>query len=130
MGKILVACAAIGALGGALVLGAVVGLTVSTVGGAAAASFCATRQNRVGVVTRKAGGVAVSGIEKAKQFNEQHGITEKLADASSQAVGKVRQVNERFGITEKVSHGVGVIASRAQEVEQRHHVGEMIATRF
>lgn len=126
--KTLVACAALGAAGGFVVLGGVLGTSLSIVGGAAGVAYVATRQDKLGDAARSAGGMAIAGAEKAKQLNDEHKVTEKLADAGSKAFTAAKGFNEKHGITDKVSKGVGQVVSKAQEIEEKHHVTDKVAS--
>merc|ERR1719387_2962864 len=91
--KNMAAVAALGAVGGALVLGSTVGLTaVGAMGGAAAAGYAATRQDAVGDAARSAGGAALAGCEKAKELDQQHQITAKLTDVGGKAAARAKEV--------------------------------------
>jgi len=127
--KTLAACAAMGAAGGFLVLGAIPLMpgTVAAVGGAAAAGYCATRQDKIGDVARTAGGIAVGGVEKAVELNREHNITGKLADTTTKAVGCAKEVDSKYGISSKVMAGVSAAAGKAKEIEDKHNVTGKVA---
>uniref|UniRef100_A0A7S0FIQ9 MIT domain-containing protein n=1 Tax=Pyrodinium bahamense TaxID=73915 RepID=A0A7S0FIQ9_9DINO len=126
--KTLAACAALGAVGGFVVLGGTVGAGLSIVGGAAGAAYVATRQDKLGDAARTAGSCAIAGVEKAKKLNDEHKVTAKIADAGSKAVTAAKTVDEKYKISDKVSHGVGTILSKAQEIEQKHQVTDKVAS--
>lgn len=126
--KTLAACAALGAGAGFIVLGGTVGVGVSVVGGAAAAGYAATRGDKVGDVTRKAGSFAIQGAEKAKELNDKHHITEKIADAGSKAVARAKEADQKYGITTKVADGFGVAVKKAGDFEQKHKVTDKVAS--
>mmetsp|Transcript_55071 Transcript_55071/g.160724 ORF Transcript_55071/g.160724 Transcript_55071/m.160724 type:complete len:277 (-) Transcript_55071:67-897(-) len=128
--KTLAACAALGAAGGFIVLGGVVGTSISLVGGAAGAAYVATRNDKLGDAARSAGGVAIAGAEKAKQLNEEHKVTEKIAEAGSKAFTAAKTFDEKHKITDKVSQGVGKVFAKAQEIESTHHVSDKVASGF
>jgi len=127
--KTMAAVTAVGAIGGAIVLGGALGMTtIGLVGGAATAGYCATRQDKVGETARSVGNAALSGVSKAQELNEQHQITSKLATAGSQAVSKAKEVNETYGITTKVSAATTAAVGKAKEIEEKHHVTEKVAS--
>mmetsp|Transcript_15828 Transcript_15828/g.32074 ORF Transcript_15828/g.32074 Transcript_15828/m.32074 type:complete len:273 (-) Transcript_15828:50-868(-) len=124
--KTLAACAALGAAGGFVVLGGVLGTSLSIVGGAAGAAYVATRQDKLGDAARSAGGLAIAGAEKAKQLNEEHKVTEKITEAGSKAFTAAKGFDQKHGISDKVSQGVGKVVSKAQEIEEKHHVSDKV----
>jgi len=126
--KALAACAALGAAGGFIVLGGVLGTSLSIAGGAAGAAYLATRQDKVGDAARSAGGVAIAGVEKARQLNEEHKVTEKITEAGSKAVNVAKNFDEKHQISSKVSQGVGKVLSKAQEIEEKHHVTDKVTS--
>jgi len=126
--KTLAAVTAMGAAGGAIVLGSTIGLTFSAIGGAAAAAYCATRNDKVGDAARSAGNVALAGVDKMAAINKEHKITDKMADAGAKAATTAKAVNDKYGITDKISKGVGAAVSKAQDIENKHHVTDKVAT--
>lgn len=126
--KTLAAAAALGAAGGFVILGGTIGCTLAAVGGAAAAGYAATRQDKVGEAARGAGNMALAGVDKAKKLNEEHKVGEKIADAGSKAVAAAKSADEKYHISEKVSAGVGSLVSKAQEIDQKHHVSDKVAS--
>lgn len=125
--KTLAACAALGAVGGFLVLGGTLGATISLVGGAASAAYCATRGDKVGEITRGAGAAAIAGADKAVELNREHKVTEKLADAGTKAIEVAKQVNDKYKISDKVADGVSKAITKAKEIEEKHHVTDKVA---
>eukprot|EP00928_Gymnodinium_smaydae_P012543 TRINITY_DN14545_c0_g5_i1.p1 TRINITY_DN14545_c0_g5~~TRINITY_DN14545_c0_g5_i1.p1 ORF type:complete len:274 (+),score=89.48 TRINITY_DN14545_c0_g5_i1:77-898(+) len=126
--KQLAAIAAIGAVGGGIVLGSALGLTtIGVVGGAAGATICATRADAVGDAARKAGSVAVAAGEKAVAVNKDHRITEKIGEVSSKAVHKAAEVNRSYGITDKLVKGASAAVSKGKAFEEKHHLTDKAA---
>lgn len=126
--KTMAAVAAMGAVGGAIVLGGTIGLTtIGAVGGAAGAAYAATRQDAVGNAARSAGGAALSGVAKAQELNEQHQITAKMADAGGKAVAKARAINEQHQITGKISSAASAVVSKGKEIDSKHKVTDKVA---
>lgn len=126
--KTMAAVAAMGAVGGALVLGSTVGLTaIGAVGGAAGAAYCTTRNDGVGQAARTAGGVALSGVAKAQQINEHHQITAKAADAGAKTVEKAKAINEKHQFTSRISGVVGAAVNKGREIDQKHNVTSKLA---
>merc|ERR1711933_123267 len=107
-------------MGGMTLVGGVVG--------AGGATYCATRQDKVGELTRGVGNVALTGVNKAQEINEQHQITTKLAVAGSQAVTKAKEVNETYGITTKVGAATTAVVGKAKEIEEKHQVSHKLAS--
>lgn len=127
--KTMAAVAAVGAVGGAVVLGGTLGLTtIGLVGGAATAGYCATRQDNIGQAARNVGNTALTGVSKAQELNEQHQITSKLAKAGSQAFDKAKEVNETYGITSKVGAATSAAVGKAKEIEDKHQVTQKVAS--
>mmetsp|Transcript_57206 Transcript_57206/g.69896 ORF Transcript_57206/g.69896 Transcript_57206/m.69896 type:complete len:278 (+) Transcript_57206:116-949(+) len=127
--KQLAAVAAVGAVGGAVVLGSALGLaTVGAVGGAAAAGVAATRSDQVGDVARGVGAMAIKGYDKARDLDREHDISGKVMEAGSKAATTAGAINEKYGITDKVSKGVHAAVAKAQEVEEKHHVSSKVAS--
>lgn len=127
--KQMAAVAAVGAVGGAVVLGSALGLaTVGAVGGAAAAGVAATRSDQVGDVARGVGAMAIKGYDKAREINREHDISGKVMEAGSKAVTTAGVINEKYGITDKVCKGVHAAVAKAQEVEEKHHVSSKVAS--
>eukprot|EP00930_Biecheleria_cincta_P064893 TRINITY_DN50584_c0_g1_i1.p1 TRINITY_DN50584_c0_g1~~TRINITY_DN50584_c0_g1_i1.p1 ORF type:complete len:273 (-),score=68.70 TRINITY_DN50584_c0_g1_i1:119-937(-) len=128
--KQMAAAAAVGAVGGAMVLGSTLGgfVVVGAVAGGAAAGYSATRSDKLGEVARGVGAMAVSGIDKARAIDAEHNISGKVADAGSKAVSAASAVNEKYGITDKVAKGVKAGISKAQEIEEKHHVTSKVAS--
>lgn len=126
--KTLGACAAMGAVGGFMVLGSTVGASIAVLGGATAAAYVATRQDGVGDAARSVGGVAIAGAERAQQINNEHKITEKMTDVAQQGFRKSVEVNQKYGITDKVSAGVGAGVSKAKEVDSKYDVTNKLAS--
>eukprot|EP00929_Paragymnodinium_shiwhaense_P113427 TRINITY_DN81720_c0_g1_i1.p1 TRINITY_DN81720_c0_g1~~TRINITY_DN81720_c0_g1_i1.p1 ORF type:complete len:311 (+),score=58.02 TRINITY_DN81720_c0_g1_i1:98-934(+) len=126
--KQMAAVAAIGAVGGAIVLGPL-GLTlVGAAGGAAVAGVAATRSDTIGDVTRGVGSFAAMGVEKAIDANRQHDITGKVVAAGGKAVTAARAVDGKLGVTDKVGRGVCAAMSTAQDIEQKHNVSGKVAS--
>lgn len=128
--KTMAACAALGAAGGFVVLGGVLGGGIAAVGGAAGAAYVATRQDKAGQAARSAGHVAVRGVEKAAELNREHQITTKIATVGNQAVTQAKAADQKYGVTDKVGKGVGAVMGKAQEIEQKHDVTGKVAKGF
>jgi len=129
--KTLAACAALGAVGGAIILGGTVGFAVTgAVGGAAAAGYAATRNDGIGQAARTAGGVALSGAAKAQELNEQHQITAKLADAGGKTVAKAQAINEQHQITSRASVAGGAALDKAKAIDGKYNVTGKLAGGF
>eukprot|EP00931_Biecheleriopsis_adriatica_P102107 TRINITY_DN77130_c0_g1_i1.p1 TRINITY_DN77130_c0_g1~~TRINITY_DN77130_c0_g1_i1.p1 ORF type:complete len:277 (+),score=76.66 TRINITY_DN77130_c0_g1_i1:108-938(+) len=128
--KQMAAVAAVGAVGGAVVLGSTLGcfMTAGAVGGAAVAGVAATRSDKVGEVARGVGALAVTGVEKAREINREHDISGKVVEAGSKAVSAASAVNEKYGIADKVTKGVSAAVSKAHEIEEKHHVTSKVAS--
>mmetsp|Transcript_31348 Transcript_31348/g.73114 ORF Transcript_31348/g.73114 Transcript_31348/m.73114 type:complete len:498 (+) Transcript_31348:63-1556(+) len=91
--KVVAACAAMGAVGGAVLLGPV-GLSVACVAGAVGAAggaFAATRENAVGEGARKVGGKAVDASEQTagKLKDSSSAAAERLKDKAEPLTGKM-----------------------------------------
>jgi len=125
--KQMAAVAAVGAVGGAVVLGSALGLA-TVVGGAAAAGVAATRTDQVGDVARGVGAMAIKGVDKARELDREHDISGKVMEAGSKAVTTAGAINEQYGITDKVSKGFHAAVAKAQEVEEKHHVTSKVAS--
>eukprot|EP00913_Durusdinium_trenchii_P016807 g15797.t1 len=98
------AVAAVGAVGGAIVLGGALGLaTVGAVGGAAAAGVAATRSDAVGDAARGVGALTLKGYDKARELDREHDISGKMMQAGSKAVSTASAINEQYGITDKAT---------------------------
>eukprot|EP00927_Polykrikos_kofoidii_P066863 TRINITY_DN62428_c0_g1_i1.p1 TRINITY_DN62428_c0_g1~~TRINITY_DN62428_c0_g1_i1.p1 ORF type:complete len:277 (+),score=54.34 TRINITY_DN62428_c0_g1_i1:53-883(+) len=127
--KTMAACAAVGAAGGAVILGGALGLfTIGAVGGAAGAAYCTTRSDGVGSVARKVGDVALQGVAKTKQINDEHQITRKASDAASAAAGKAKEVNDKYGLTRKLTQGASTVVAKGQQFEEKHDVTNRVAS--
>merc|ERR1712216_258854 len=117
-----------GAVGGAIVLGSTIGFTaIGAIGGAAGAAYVATRQDTVGQAARSAGGLALSGVAKAQQINEQHQLTAKMADAGNKTVAKGKEINDKHDVTGKISGAVGAVMSTGKAIEEKHQVTSKVA---
>lgn len=126
--KTMAAVAAMGAVGGAIILGGTLGFTtIGAVGGAAGAAYVATRQDAIGGAARSAGGAALSGVAKAQELNEKHQITTKMADAGGKAVAKAKAINEQHQITSKISSATSAVVNKSKEIEEKHQVTNKVA---
>ena len=74
---------------GGLVAAAAVGGLMIPVAAAGAAGYAATRSDGVGDAARATGNAAVTGLAKAKEFEEQNQIGAKLKTIGEGAVAKV-----------------------------------------
>jgi hypothetical protein len=129
--KTMAACAGLGAVGGAIILGGGLGLTaIGAVGGAAGAAYVATRQDAVGDAARSAGNTALQGVAKAQEVNQKHQITTKIADAGSAAAAKAKAINEQHQITSRISSATAGAVSKAKEIEAKHQVTDKVASGF
>jgi len=126
--KTMAAVAALGAGAGFLVLGGAIGTSLGVIGGAAAATYCATRSDKVGDATRTAGGIAVKGVERAAELNQKHQVTAKMTQAGQQVAQRAVETNEKYKITDKISGVVSAAMQKAQQVEEKHHVTDKAAS--
>jgi len=107
--KVIAACAAMGAVGGAVLL-APVGLTLGVLAagaGAAGGAFAATRENKVGEGARKVGGKAVQASESTAETlkDKADGLGGKMTKTFSDGKHKVMDKSQklRSDIFEKAS---------------------------
>lgn len=128
--KTIGAVAAMGAVGGFMLLGGTIGAPLAVLGGATGAAYCATRQDGVGDAARKVGGVAIAGGERAQALNNEHNITGKVADVVQKAGRRSMEVNEKYQITNKVGAGINAGASTAQDVDEKYNVTGKVASGF
>mmetsp|Transcript_77312 Transcript_77312/g.151697 ORF Transcript_77312/g.151697 Transcript_77312/m.151697 type:complete len:283 (-) Transcript_77312:36-884(-) len=125
--KTVAAVAALGAGAGFLVLGSTIGTGLSIVGGAVAASYCATRSDKVGEATRAVGGLAVKGAEKAAELNEKHKVTDRMMEAGTAAAAKAKETDQKYGFSTKITTGVKAAVKAAQDFDEKHHATDKVA---
>jgi hypothetical protein len=125
--KVVAATAAVGAACSFMILGGAIGTTFAVVGGAGAAAYATSRDDKIGEAARKVGQVTLAGVDKAKAIDEEHHLTEKAATAAKTGVAKAREVDAKYGISDKVSTGAGAAFSKIKAIEEKHQLTDKVA---
>jgi len=121
------AAAGIGAIGGAVVLGGLVGTAAAVVAGGAGMAYASTRQGVVGESARGVGNMALAAGSKAKQINEDHKITEKATEVGKAVVGRAKDVDSQYQISDKAKVGISKGLDTAKTVDQKYQVTDKVA---
>lgn len=105
--KLIIACAALGAAGGFLVLG--------PLGAVLGATYTAQAARR-----------EVSGTRLDQKF----GLVQRLDSGFRQAVATSEGLDERYGVSEKLVAGALKAVSKTSELDRRYHVSDTVAARL
>lgn len=131
-GKVIAAAAGIGAVGGLILLGPIVGSSLGIVAGAAAVGYASTRDDKVGNVARSAASTASDGVMATKKFNDDHNISGKAVALGQNAWTRAKEVNEKHDITGKVERGAGKTVAAVKGVNEKFKItdkaGAMISS--
>lgn len=121
------AAAGIGAIGGAIVLGGLVGTAAAVVAGGAGMAYASTRQGVVGDSARGVGNMALAAGTKAKQINEEHKISEKATEVGKAVIGRAQEVDSQYQISNKAKVGISKGLDTAKSLDQKYQVTDKVA---
>ncbi|KAF4701880.1 hypothetical protein FOZ62_001121, partial [Perkinsus olseni] len=117
--------AAIGGLGGLLLLG-----PIGLVAGAAGAAYATTRSDKFGSAARTVGSattnVTSDAVEKGAEIGEEYGVTQKVRGAADAVSSKAREFDQTYDVSGKVNSGVQAVGSKMSEINQQYQISEKV----
>ncbi|KAF4659273.1 hypothetical protein FOZ61_004868 [Perkinsus olseni] len=119
--------AAIGGLGGLLLLG-----PIGLVAGAAGAAYVTTRSDKIGSAARTVGSattnVTSDAVEKGAEIGEEYGVTQKVRGAADAVSSKAREFDQTYDVSGKVNSGVQAVGSKMSEINQQYQISEKVGS--
>ena len=94
------------ALAGGVVVGAAAGSLLLGAAGAGAAAYAATRDDKVGDAAKATGKATLTGIDKAKEFDQKHKVTATAGNWFQQGLNNAKEFNAKHNVTGKVASGI------------------------
>ena len=115
--KTLATAAAIGGLGGLVLLG-----PISAVAGAVGFAYCSTQKGALGSTVRVVADGSAAAVTKANDFDNQHGITTKARKISVAAFQRTKEFDDKYQVTATVKTGVVAAANSIVEVNKKYSI--------
>jgi len=119
--------AAAGAIGGAVLVGGVLGAPViGMVAGAGAAVYASTRKDEVGTAAKATGQATLAAAQNARRFDDEHQIVSKSKAAAAAVANKTVQVNQEYGVTDKLGTAAKYTWDSAVSLNDKYKVTNTI----
>ena len=122
-GSTMGAAAAIGGVGGLLLLG-----PLGLVAGAAGAAYASTRSDAVGSATRGVARGSVAVVDKVVDVEKQHHFTTKAMELGSAVYNKASEINQKYEVTDTVKTAGTAAFKRLATFNEQHGVTDKIAS--
>ena len=117
------AAAAIGGVGGLLLLG-----PIGLVAGAAGAAYASTRSDNIGSATRGVARGSVSMVDRMVDTDREHQLTSKARELGSAAITKVSEINQKYEVTDTVKTAGAEAFKRLSTFNEKYGVTDRIAS--
>lgn len=119
----LAASAAIGGIGGLILLG-----PVTAVAGAVGLAYAATRQDAVGTTVRAVADSGVAVGNQAAKLDQKHGITTKAKVFAVTAFNRTKELDEKYHVTSTVKSGIVTAATKISETNEKYKITDRVAS--
>ena len=123
--KVVAGAGAAGAVGAAVVLGAIgapLAGTLAVAAGVGAAGAAAMSDGDAGQVARSAGRATANLTEGVIAFDKKNNISGKTIAAGKAGVAKAKDVDKKYGITSKIGAGLRAGWKKAKEADKKYDI--------
>jgi hypothetical protein len=121
-GKTMGTAAALGGVGGLLLLG-----PLGLIAGAAGAAYASTRSDEIGDTTRVMARSSFAVVDKVREVDREHQISATAKAMGSAAIAKANEINQKYEVTETVKSAGAEAARRLSEINDRYKITDSIS---